>query len=110
MKKIERDSFIVLESGKDNVKEFALAVDKDLQDFRENNLVIDLLTHREITLEDLLAFLPVSDKHRAKKKSFVLVTDGINIDEVPEELLVVPTLHEAEDLIQMEEIERELGF
>jgi hypothetical protein len=29
---------------------------------------------------------------------------------VPEELLVVPTLTEAEDIIQMEEIERDLGF
>lgn len=110
MKRIERESYVLLESGKDNAKDIALAVDKDLQEFRVSNLVIDLLAHRDLTLEDLLAFLPISDKHRSKKNSFVLVNNSINIDEVPEELLVVPTIHEAEDLIQMEEIERELGF
>jgi len=34
----------------------------------------------------------------------------ITADEAPEGLNIVPTLLEAEDVIQMENIERELGF
>jgi len=34
----------------------------------------------------------------------------LSYDEVPEEISVVPTLQEAKDLIEMEEIERDLGI
>jgi hypothetical protein len=43
-------------------------------------------------------------------KSFVLVTNSISYEEAPENLSLVPTLQEAKDLIEMEEIERDLGF
>ena len=55
-------------------------------------------------------FLKLSNRHRKNKHSFVIANDAINIDRVPDELVVVPTLREAEDIIQMEEIERDLGF
>ena len=35
---------------------------------------------------------------------------SIEIDDFPEELNIVPTLIEAEDIIDMENMERELGF
>ena len=40
----------------------------------------------------------------------MIVTNTVNPDDIPEELFVVPTLQEAEDIIEMEEIERDLGF
>jgi len=43
-------------------------------------------------------------------KSFVLVTNSISYEEAPENLSLVPTLQEAKDFIEMEEIERDLGF
>ena len=74
------------------------------------NVVIDILKYGDLRLDDLLNFLELSNEHRKGKRSFVIANDAINIDKVPEELLVVPTLQEAEDIIQMEEIERDLGF
>jgi hypothetical protein len=44
------------------------------------------------------------------KKSFIILNSNIDIDTISEELRVVPTLQEAEDMIQMEDIERDLGF
>lgn len=44
------------------------------------------------------------------EKSFVLVSNAVTIDELPEEIIVVPSLKEAEDLIQMDEIQRDLGI
>jgi hypothetical protein len=55
-------------------------------------------------------FLKLSITHRKGKKSLVIVNDTINMESVPEEIHVVPTLQEAEDLIGLEELERELGF
>ncbi|HAT63224.1 MAG TPA: ribonuclease Z, partial [Flavobacteriaceae bacterium] len=41
---------------------------------------------------------------------FVIVNNAINPDDIPDEMIVVPTLQEAADIIEMEEIERDLGF
>jgi len=40
----------------------------------------------------------------------VIVNNAVDIDEVPSEMTVVPTLQEAFDIVEMEEIERDLGF
>jgi hypothetical protein len=75
---------------------------------RHENLIINLFSFSGLTPAELLMFLELSDNHRANKKSFVLVTNKVSYEDVPEELLVVPTLQEAKDLIEMEEIERDL--
>ena len=46
-----------------------------------------------------------SDQH-----SRVLVVEAADLGKFPEECIAVPTLGEAEDLIEMERIERDLGF
>jgi hypothetical protein len=57
-----------------------------------------------------LLFQKISDEFKEVNKSFVVVTNSLNANELPEEIMIVPTLQEAEDIIEMEEIERELGF
>ncbi len=44
------------------------------------------------------------------KKSFVLVTGPLSLKLLPEGLQVVPTMNEALDTVEIEEIERDLGF
>lgn len=107
---IEKDSYKILKDDKDDVKGFASYLQDSHSSFKNDNVVVDILKYGTLSLEELLSFLELSNKHRKNKKSFVIVNDTINIDPVPDELLVVPTLLEAEDIIQMEEIERDLGF
>ena len=52
----------------------------------------------------------MSNTHRQNGHSFVIVTNNIDIDSTPEELIVVPTLIEAKDIIEMEEMERDLNL
>lgn len=40
----------------------------------------------------------------------VIVADAIDFNTVPQTITVVPSLLEANDIIEMEEIERDLGF
>jgi hypothetical protein len=61
-------------------------------------------------MADIKLFLDLAKNHKKEKKSLVLVTDTINLNDVPNKLTVVPTLLEAHDIIEMEEIERDLGF
>ena len=54
--------------------------------------------------------MSISENHRDKNLSFIIIANGIDFDELPDELVVAPTLTEAEDILEMEAIERDLGF
>jgi len=77
---------------------------------KHDNIVINLFSFDKLKVNDILEFLDLSNTHKAGGQSFVLVTDKLSYDEVPDEISVVPTLQEAKDLIEMEEIERDLGI
>lgn len=75
-----------------------------------NNIIVNLFSLSGLKVEQLNEFLLISKKHKAQKHSFVIVANSIEIDNVHDQLSVVPTLDEAHDFIEMEEIERDLGF
>ncbi|MDX1365011.1 hypothetical protein [Arenibacter latericius] len=77
---------------------------------KNDNIILNLFSFSKLTSGDVLEFLELSDTHRKSKKSFVLVTDKVSYDEVPDSICVVPTIQEARDIIEMEEIERELDL
>ncbi len=78
--------------------------------FKNDNLIITLTSLESIPTTEIVEFLKISKIHRGDKYSFVIVTDKANLDEIPEELVVVPTQQEAFDIVEMEEMERDLGF
>lgn len=77
---------------------------------QHDNLIINLFSFAKLSPDDVLEFLELSNAHRARKKSFVLVSNKVSFEEVPEEICLVPTLQEAKDIIEMEEIERDLDL
>lgn len=77
---------------------------------KNDHLILNLTGLNRLSLNELLEFLQISNKHRRAKKSFVLVCQDADFDLIPDELVVVPSLQEAYDIIEMEEIERDLGF
>ena len=89
---------------------FLKRLNESYQNIKNDNLIINLFSLKKLSASDLLEFLHLSNTHRKAKKSFVIVTDKVNYDEIPDELEVVPKLQEAYDIIEMEEIERDLEF
>ena len=77
---------------------------------KHDNIIVNLFSFNKLTVGNLLEFLDISNTHKAANKSFVLVTDRVSYDEVPDEITVVPTIQEARDIIEMEEIERDLDI
>ncbi|RAJ15673.1 ribonuclease Z [Arenibacter echinorum] len=75
---------------------------------KNDHIIVNLFSFSKLTSSDVLEFLELSDAHRKTKKSFVLVTEKVSYDEVPDKIVVVPTIQEAKDIIEMEEIERDL--
>lgn len=111
MKIENHPNFVVLEDEKNDISDFASFIGLQIPSkYKKQNVVLNLLKYDSLKLFELLLFLKVSNIHRKTKQSFVIVNDAISIDEVPYEMIVVPTLQEAEDIIEMEEIERDLGF
>ncbi|MFK5981894.1 MAG: ribonuclease Z [Flavobacteriaceae bacterium] len=111
MKINNHETFVLLESEQSEIKDLISEIEnKTTSEFQENNIVVDLLSNKSVTINDLLLFLNLSNNHKETNHSFVIINDTIDPDEFPEELVVVPTLQEAEDMIEMEAIERELGF
>lgn len=104
------ENHVLLRDEHDDIADFAQFLPNIFDQFAGKNVIIDLLQYNAATLPDLLLFLKLSNNHRATRQSFVMVNAALSIDEIPEELMVVPTLQEAQDVIEMEEIERDLGF
>jgi hypothetical protein len=75
-----------------------------------DHIIVNLFSFTKLTANEVLEFLQLSNRHRSTKKSFVLVTDKVTYDKVPEEICLVPTIQEARDIIEMEEIERDLDL
>lgn len=74
------------------------------------NLILHISHEINISKDDSLLLLGVTQRKKEKGTSFVLLYNNINIDDFPENLNIVPTLIEAEDILEMEAMERELGF
>ena len=77
--------------------------------FKNDNVIVCLTSLKPIVLSDLVEFLQISIKHKKANHSFVIVTNNIDLDDTPDEIVVVPTMQEAYDIIEMEEMERDLG-
>lgn len=78
--------------------------------FKNSNIIVNLTSLDKLSVQDIVEFLIISNPHRAAKQSFVIVTNKIDLDEVPDNMVVTPTLQEAYDIIEMEDMERDLGF
>lgn len=110
MKQEEKELYVELVKEEGDLAAFASLVEEKIGELKDRNIVVDLSSEKALQPAQLLRFVNISDTHRQRKKSFVVVTQQVGVDEVPDELILVPTIGEAEDLIQMEEIERDLGF
>jgi len=93
-----------------SIKELLKKIQESHSKIKNDNIIVNLTSLNKIYLEDILEFLEFSNSHRKSKHSFVIVCNQLDSDEVPEELMMVPTLQEAHDIVEMEEMERDLGF
>jgi hypothetical protein len=86
----------------------------DLEDNKaalsSNHLVVEVSENLNIDDSKISLLLSIASEFKENGMSFVVIKSGIDIDNFPETLNIVPTLQEAEDVLEMEAIERDLGF
>lgn len=92
-----------------NTAEFYQKLNNEYNSYKSQNLIIDLSHDKGVSMTDIKLFLEMAKNQKKEKKSLVLVANT-DFNDVPTKLTVVPTTQEAHDIIEMEEIERDLGF
>jgi len=108
---IDKDGNIsIITQEKATIIELVKKIEALYPKFENDNIIIKLGALEPVSTENIVEFLQISNTHRGNKLSFVLVNSKIDIDKIPDEIVVVPTLKEAYDIIEMEEMERDLGF
>ena len=110
MKVEQKGHTVTIKDTQGDLVSFLMKVTHEYRTFEKNNMIVDVSLHKELTAKDINSFLPLSKTHKRAKKSFVLVANGIDFNAFSANIDIVPTAQEAHDMIDMEEIERDLGF
>lgn len=100
----------IITHEKSSIIELVNNIENEYERLKNDHIVVHLTSLSKIPLSDIIEFLRISNRHRGSKKSFVVVSNKVDLYEMPDEIVVVPTLQEAYDIIEMEDIERDLGF
>ena len=74
------------------------------------HVVLQISEEINIENKEFSLFLKIAEQKQEQGTSFVIINAVVHIDMFPEFMNIVPTLQEAEDILEMEAIERSLGF
>ncbi|WP_412476294.1 ribonuclease Z [Flavobacterium sp. TBRC 19031] len=110
MKVEQKGHTTILKDTIGDTASFLMKVTHEHNSFKNYNLILDLSHDQNLTLEVVKSFTELIKLHKKQKKSIVLVADSVDFNAVPKNIILVPTILEAHDIIEMEEIERDLGF
>ena len=107
---MNKEKNIIVGPKQESIKEFYNQFKKDYAEIADKNIIIDFSKISIEKVSEILVFLNIAKSHTNNGVSFVIIAQGLTIDSLPDELVVVPTMIEALDIIEMDEIGRDLGF
>lgn len=107
--KINKTTKIIKDSESD-LPSLITNLNNQLDELILQNTIIDISTYRNLTTKDFNTFFGISKAYKKAKKSLVIVVSDFDFDTISDKINLVPTMQEAHDIIEMEEIERDLGF
>ncbi|SFJ43285.1 ribonuclease Z [Myroides guanonis] len=111
MKVKEKGHTLIIKKSEGTLLEFIEKINAQYNSYKKFNIIVDLSDEDiDDQGDDLLLFEELALSQAEENKSFVIVVENIDFNEFDEELVVVPTLLEAHDIIEMDEIQRDLGF
>jgi bifunctional ADP-heptose synthase (sugar kinase/adenylyltransferase) len=104
MKVSEKNQYTLIKLQESSLIEFK----KRFDEINSNHIIVILSEDFNMNEKNISFFLEVTKIQKTNNKSFVVVKNGIDIDKISELLNITPTLVEAEDILEMETIERDL--
>jgi len=110
MKIEDLENISIIKNKTDNVTLFLEKITRQYNSYKNKNLIIDISFAEKLTHNDIILLNKLVLQHKKEKKSLVVVNKHFDSDQATDKIIFVPTLQEAHDVIEMEEIERDLGF
>lgn len=91
--------------------DFRSLIKAHYKNMNDQNIVVDLSAIKKLKPNHVLEFSELSVYNKEEvNKSFVFVVGTMKIDDIPDSISTAPTIHEALDLVDIEDIERDLGY
>lgn len=103
-----RNHTTTIKDTQGDLQSFIVKLTNEYKSFEKSNIIIDLTDYDALPVETINELLPLAKIHMKASKSFIVVANS-DYNSF-KKLVVVPTLLEAHDIVEMDEIERELGF
>ena len=110
MKIKNNDNHILVSSETTDFAVFLKEFKQKHTNFIGKNLIIELSENINASEKDIFVFLDYAQQFQENGTSFVVVFKNVDVDSFPETFNIAPTLQEARDVIEMEDIQRDLGF
>ena len=106
----EQNQAIIISDTVNDFDAFFETIKTEMTSLADKNIIVDLCNFQTITIKQINNFLPLSKNHQRNNKSFIMVCDQADFLKITEKLIVVPTIQEAFDTVEIEDITRDLGF
>ena len=108
----KKDNYTLISQNSTDISLNNLLADLEekYKSIENESVFVQLSEELTVKEEDFFVFLRYAELHNEAGTTFVLVHKGIDIDNFPEDFNIAPTLQEAEDILEMENIQRDLGF
>ncbi len=104
-----KDKLVIITPNNTPFDKFFQELNTKINNFSNQNIIVDLL-NLKVKTEELSQFIKISEKKIELGTSFVLIYLDVDIDNIPDEIIIVPTYQEAIDMIEMDEMTRSLDF
>jgi len=110
MKFISENNVVVIHVAPEDAGSLVNSLLDQKEHWFGSNVILDV-SHLEFLVDNLVIMLrPTIHSHKDNANSFVVVDKVARLTQYQEFVTVAPTIQEAHDLIEMEQIERDLGF
>ncbi len=104
----KKEAYTILTPTEKSTTDFYNALTKEITTLKDEHILINFSENFNTSIKEIILFLDIATDKRENGTSFVLIITGIDIDDVPDEINVVPTMIEALDTLEMDAIERDL--
>ncbi|WP_405562134.1 hypothetical protein [Polaribacter sp. Asnod6-C07] len=110
MKIEKKEKYTLISTDENSFSSFFESFSEKVSLYKKDHLILQISNNLYIKNEEFSLFLDIIEQKKENKTSFVIVKSNINIDDFRDNFNIAPTLIEAVDILEMEAMERELGF
>lgn len=100
--------YTLIKMDENSITEFYKSYITKRESLANEHVILHFSESFNTSLQEIELFLNIANEYSNNGTSFVIICSGVEIDKIPDEINVVPTLTEAVDVLELDAIERDL--